>query len=566
MNLEPTNHNTAPHPAADIQTWQHQLVQSVLRILVVVAPLAAVAGSYYDYTHQTYWIIPIYWLAWGLVLLVTFWRRVPYAAQAGLIVVVFYALAVLDFATDGRGGSGRLFLLLMAFAAGLLFGRWGGIFSLGLAIATIVGMGWVISTGYITIRAEVSSTDPAGWASNTLVLLLLGTFVVASHNYVIPRLMAALAQSRQLAQELDQERGRLAEQVTERTQDLQRRNVQLEAAAQVGRDAASVLNVDELLLRVVNLISARFGFYHVGLFLADPSGAWMELKAVSSEGGRRMLERGHRLRIEDKGIVGLAAQRGQARIALDTGADAAFLTNPDLPDTRSEVALPLQARGQIIGVLDVQSTAPQAFSDQDIAVLQTLADQVALAIGNAQLFQQSQESLEAERRAFGELSRQAWTQLLQTRAAVGFVCDQGGTAPAGNSLEPQMLAAMQKKQAVLADGDAAALALPIKVRDQVIGVVDMHRPSGTGAWTPDQIAIVQTLTDQLSVALESARLYQDTQRRAAQEQLVGEVTSRMRETLDVETVLRTAAQELRLALGVPELNIRLAPPDKEASS
>ena len=542
---------------ADVQIWRQQLVHSVFRILVVVAPIVAVAGSYYDYMHHTAWTIPVYWLAWGLVILVTFWRRVPYAVKAGLLIVIFYVLAILDFLSDGRGGSGRLFLLLMPFAAGLLFGRRESLFTLGLALVTMAGLGWAFSSRYITIEADVSSTDPAGWVSNIAVLLLLAAFVIAAHDYVIPRLMAALTQSRQLAQELAKEQSHLTEQVAERTQDLQRRSIQLEAAAQVGRDAASVLDVDQLILRVVNLISERFGFYHVGLFLVDSSGEWVELRAASSAGGKRMLERGHRLRVEDRGIVGYAAHRRQARIALDTGADAVFLKNPDLPDTRSEMALPLQARGQVIGVLDVQSTVPQAFGEEDTAVLQTLADQVALAIGNARLFQQSQASLEAERRAYGELSRQAWSQLLGAQSGLGFVSDQKGTAPAGKVLEPEMEQAMQQKQVAVAEGDGTALAAPIQVRGQVIGVVDVQRPANSGAWTPDQIAVVQTLTEQLGMALDSARLYQDTQRRATQEQLVGQVTARIRETLDIDTVLQTAAREMEQAMSLHDVTIRL---------
>jgi GAF domain-containing protein len=242
-----------------------------------------------------------------------------------------------------------------------------------------------------------------------------------------------------------------------------------------------------------------------------------------------------------------------------------FLKNPDLPDTRSEIALPLRARGQTIGVLDVQSTVPQAFGEEDMTVLQTLADQVALAISNSRLFQQSQESLEAERRAYGELGRQAWIQVLQTRPELGFVSDQQGTVPAGPALEPRMQKALQTGHAIVAGQDGTALAIPIQVRGHTIGVVDVERPNDTGQWMPDQIAMMQTLAEQLGVALEGARLYQDTQRRAAQERLIGEVTSRIRESLDIETVLKTTASEMRQALDLDNLVIRLATPETDGA-
>jgi GAF domain-containing protein len=286
-----------------------------------------------------------------------------------------------------------------------------------------------------------------------------------------------------------------------------------------------------------------------------------------------MLQRGYHLEVQGQGLVPFAVSQGQSRIALDTGADAAFFNNPDLPDTRSEAALPLRARGQIIGALDVQSTAPQAFTQEDISVLQALADQVALAISNAQLFQQAQAGLEAERRAAAQVTQHAWQDTLHAQRELSVVKSRRGVA-AGAPRRPEVETARRTGQVTLDESTRTVLAVPVKVRDQVIGVLDARKPEGAlgaTAWTPEEIALVETLTEQMGVALESARLYQDTQRRAAQERLVGEVTSRMRESLDMETVLRTAAQELRQALGVPELNIRLATPalstpDKEASS
>jgi len=172
------------------------------------------------------------------------------------------------------------------------------------------------------------------------------------------------------------------------------------------------------------------------------------------------------------------------------------------------------------------------------------------------LFQQAQASLETERRAYGELGRQAWQEMLRAQAGLGFRRSQEGLAPAGDEWRPEMQTAMQTGKAV--QEQATTLAVPIKVRDQVIGVIDARKPEG--AWTQEQAAVVETLADQLGVALESARLYQDTQRRAAQERLVGQVTARMSETLDMETVLRTAICEMGEALGMAEVEVRMGTP------
>jgi GAF domain-containing protein len=210
----------------------------------------------------------------------------------------------------------------------------------------------------------------------------------------------------------------------------------------------------------------------------------------------------------------------------------------------------------VIGVLDVQSAEADAFTPEDVAVLQTLADQIATAISNARLFQQVAESAEAERRAFSGLSAQAWAQLLSAQTGLGFVSSRQDVAPVGETWTPQMKAALANGE-IVGDAEDVTLAIPIKVRDRVIGVIDGRKPDGSGQWTQEEIALMQTLAEQSALALESARLYQDTRLRAARERMIGEVTGRIRETLELEDVLKTAVREIREALGADELGARL---------
>jgi transcriptional regulator with GAF, ATPase, and Fis domain len=228
--------------------------------------------------------------------------------------------------------------------------------------------------------------------------------------------------------------------------------------------------------------------------------------------------------------------------------------------------LPLRARGEIVGALDVQSREPAAFSEEDMAVLQTLADQIAVAISNARLFQQAQESLEAERRAYGELSRQAWRELLRGQPALGFLRNKQGLSTAGDLWLPEMETAVRTGQSTLSSEDGAGLAIPVTVGGHVIGVIEARKSDRASEWAADEVALMQTLSDQLGVALEDARLYQDAQRREARERLIGQVTTRMRETLDVQTVLETAANEIYQALGLDKVVLRLAMEEKNDGS
>ena len=188
----------------------------------------------------------------------------------------------------------------------------------------------------------------------------------------------------------------LEKRVADRTAELERRTVQLQTAAAAARDAAIAHDLDGLLNRATNLICERFGFYHAGIFLVDAQGEYAILRAGTGEAGREMIEHGHKLKVGEVGIVGHVTGSGEPRIALDVGADAVHFKNPYLPDTRSEMALPLKVGERIIGALDVQSTQEVAFSKDDVATLQIMADQLAMAIERTRLFEQTQAALEEQ--------------------------------------------------------------------------------------------------------------------------------------------------------------------------
>lgn len=350
----------------------------------------------------------------------------------------------------------------------------------------------------------------------------------------------------QMTERLRELIGNLETRVRERTAALERRTRYLEASAQVARDAASVLDPQLLLDRAVRLIGEQFGFYHIGLFLMDESGQWAVLQAASSTRGRRLLQKGHRVPVGE-GVVGYVAGSGTPRVIHTT-------EHPQFPKTRSELALPLQARGEIIGVLDVHSTDAEAF-EEEVAVLRSLADQIALAISNARLFQQAQRALEAERRAYGEFISQEWAEMLREWAVLGYICDAGGVRPVTD-------------ESPVEDASLPEVAFPIVVRGREVGTLLAHKPAESGEWTEDEVRLMKSLVEQVGVALEGAQLYRDTRLRAARERLIGEVTGRLRESLDMETVARRAVQELSRALGMESvtLYLRVAEPETGAET
>ena len=366
--------------------------------------------------------------------------------------------------------------------------------------------------------------------------------------------------------------GGLEQRVSERTADLEHRSSYLEAATAVSRSAASVLDVEQLIRTVVELIQERFSLYYVGLFLTDDAQEWAVLRAGTGKAGEEMLAQGHRLSLDATSMIGRCVLTGTAEIQLDVGESSVRFANPLLPDTRSELALPLRSRERTIGAMTVQSTRSAAFDEADMSVLQTMADQVALAIENARLISESTAALEESRRLSGEVTSRAWADLLRTRPDWGYQYRGGQVANVAGEWSPEMTEALrtgrttqyvvsEKQDSVFED--AGMLAIPLRVRQQTVGVLGFRRRDESRAWTDREIEVLELLVGQMGDALVGAQLYESAQQSATREQLVGDLASRMRQTLDVESVLRTAVQEVRSALDLPEVVVRLGGPVKK---
>lgn len=341
-----------------------------------------------------------------------------------------------------------------------------------------------------------------------------------------------------------------------------RRAAQFQAIDSVSRAIASIRNLEEVLPQITQAISRQFGFYHVGIFLADEAHEYAVLSASNSTGGQRMLNRGHRLKIGQVGIVGNVVGSGVPRIAVDTGKDAVFFENPDLPETRSEMALPLLAGKETIGALDVQSSQPDAFQAEDIEVLATLADQVSIAIQNARQFEATQKSLAESEAIYRQYIRKEWSGENRNQKITGYKYNLIGTNPIEED-EPTIAidqARVEKKE------NTSTIAIPIKLRGEIIGVLDV-KASEEREWKQDEIDIVQAVADRVAISAENARLFDETTSRAERERTVSEITSKIRSTNDPTEMIQIALGELKQALRIKEAKIGpYIPPQSQEES
>jgi GAF domain-containing protein/HAMP domain-containing protein len=351
--------------------------------------------------------------------------------------------------------------------------------------------------------------------------------------------------------------GGLEERIADATRNL-------EAAAEISRAITSVLDPEALQRQVVDTIRERFGLYYVGLFLLDEGNEYAVLHAGTGDFGHVMLLQGHKLAVGGESMIGQCVSSNERIVLQDTADRVVRFDNPLLPDTRSELALPMRAAGRVIGAMTIQSTRESAFDEQYISTLQTVADQVAVAITNARLFQQAEEALEVEQRVRGELTREAWRELVHEHPDLGFLSDAQGTTAAGDMWDAETLTAVQTGEATLGAGDVKSLAVPVKTRGQVVGVIDAHLPDDAAEWTLEQRELLETLAEQLGIALESAQLYLDAQRRAAREQATREITDRMRGAIDMDELLQTTIRETASVLGASRAFVQWVPSEQAA--
>ncbi|HET6594501.1 MAG TPA: GAF domain-containing protein [Anaerolineales bacterium] len=382
-----------------------------------------------------------------------------------------------------------------------------------------------------------------------------------------------IEQINQANRELEDLTTNLEQRVNERTVELEnanaqimRRAAQLKAVTELSESISQVQNLSDLFPAITKLISERFGFYHVGIFLLDQDREYAVLQAANSEGGKEMLARDHRLRL-GVGVVGFCAQAGQPRIALDVGADAVFFNNPDLPNTRSEVALPIFSRGETIGVLDVQSTEAGAFSWEDLQVLTALANQVSIAMENARLLMETRAALVQVQEVYNEFTRTAWSRTVTQMEQRGFRFQSGRIEMLEEDLQsPEVTSAVASGEVKANQtngilGKHASMAVPVKLRGEVIGVLHVEANDSQKHWQNDEISLVQAVAERAAFAMENARLFQDARRRATKERLISEASARISSALNVENILQATAEELERVLGGSEILIQFQ--DKE---
>jgi GAF domain-containing protein len=524
---------TSQEPESDLQSDSMQtLRERILNNLLVGASILGiiiyllVPVRSFDRTPFPAFIV--YSVAVFWILIITFFHRLPYRLRALSLVGIIYLLGVTSYLQGGVTTDGAIFILAFVFITTLLIGQMGAILSsiIGIGSAIIIG---VLMSLHIIIPTDIfASDDPSGWINRGAVILLLCAVTGLSLNTMLRGLQANLKKATLFASELEKDQADLRLHA----QETDRRSQQIRAAAEISRAISGVLTTENLLQETVDLILKRFNLYYAGVFMLDDNGGSAVLKAGTGEAGKAMLAEQHKLTVAESSMVGWTIIHRQARIALDIGQDAIRFANPHLPDTHSELALPLISGDQVIGALTIQSSQPAAFDNDDITILQNIADTLAIAIENARLYQESQAAIEELRIAQREYVTKAWSEAAREHEEYEYTF--GTAAPVTSGV--------------------SSIDVPLTLREQIIGQLHLE---GDQDWTPEEQSLIEAVASQAALAMENARLLEESQQTALRERLVTEIIGKVWSSPNTDFILQTAVKELARALRTDDAVIEL---------
>jgi GAF domain-containing protein len=518
--------STLPQPESNgieqtvYRDWRAGLMRPILNIALIVGFIVLITGIL---TDESMLETALYIGAYFIIVLVAV-IQMPYWLRAGIILFAAYLWATTELLSYGiLGNSGYIFLGLITIAT-MFFSTRGGITALATSLFTFAVVAGLSLNGKITfLDSTTISAAWSDWISNSLSVALFSGVIIVGFRQLDIQYSKTQQKADEAARALEHEKDLLEQNVEERTR-------QFKAVNEVGSTASAVLDPDELIERVVNLITDHFGFYYTALFLLDSTKRWAELKSATGEAGRVLKENKHRLEVGGKSMVGTAISRRTARVALDVGLEPTRFENPLLPYTRSEIALPLLIGERVLGALDVQSVKEGAFGPQEIDLLQNMANQVSIALENASLFQQVQQNFNEIQSIQRQYTTESWRRVKNKDELLYEVGDE------------DLLNSEHE------------LEVPLAMRGGVIGNIKLD---GDKEWTAEQRNLIESIASQASLALENARLVEESQATAMRERLIAEISGKVWSSATMEGILRTAVQELGRALNASEATIEL---------
>jgi len=543
---------------------QEVLLQNLLNGTLILSTILLFLNLFNSIQKNQYTTAAFIVLAYGIIFLITFARMIPYIFRVDFLAVVYFILGVFSFIQSGINANGLLYFAISSVVLALLGRKYSWIISVAFSAVAVSILAYLIQSGIIeTGSSLVAFNTVLYWISIIVNFIFIAILFSAPVSQYLAQLNENLNGVINRNSDLESENESLIQKRIEFQNNLDKRRLRLVTTRQISREISHQSNVEKLLHDSVELIRSQLSYQYVSLFLSDERDENAFLKAASGEGSQALLDRNFRIRIHELGIISNVITRGEAHIANDLSEESGPNRYFIRPNSQSELTLPLRFGQKVIGALDVQSTTKNAFDDEDIDLLQSVADQLATVIDKTSQIQVLQNKVTSLEETYRSYTRGTWQSHLEsTKSNLSYAYingsletdfDQPQTAEDALTIGEAVIAPANSENNP--DPNDAILSVPILLRDQILGVINIRY---NGESIPDDLtALVNNASDRLALALENARLLEQIQERAEREHLVGEISTKLRAANDIDTILRTTVAELGKTLGIDEVRIQL---------
>ncbi len=531
-------------PSFSYTDWRERFILAILQIACVVAIPMIVLSFPTASGSDRFLFIGLYI---GLVAITIL--PIPYYVRVYVLLLMPFAVGVNAVLAWGPWADGNIFLLVCIVLSSLLLDRRADLIILSISVVFTVTIAILQQADiYQLSAATVPATGSADWFVYSIDFIIIGILLVVALGQFKNAFARVITDMQHAFDALAIERKQLEGKVRERTDALETRTTQLRTASTVARVMAEIQNISELLEAVTKLTSEKFGYYHVGLYILDEQKRTAFLQAASSEKGKQMIGQGFRVEPDKRNPISLVV--GQNRYSISSDSDNInFIRDGNFPLTRSRMILPLTVRGNILGILDLHSDQPQAFNVQDAEILQTLADLVAISFDNARLINETRSLLSQLEINTSIQTERTWKKLT-SRQKPAYQYTPAGVRP---------IFSTDKKD------EGEGLHIPLTLHGQRIGALKLKRKGEASQWSERERVLVEKIADQVALALENSRLVDEAQKSAVRDQMIANISARVRETLDIDAVVRTAASELRKVFDLKEAEISVGSPQIESA-
>lgn len=539
---DPSNSVSA---ALDYNSWRERFILIILKISCFLGLGATILSFFQSDLVRDYIIFPT---LLAILLGVTFFPT-SYRVRASTLLFITFAIGINGILTLGTWTDASIFLLIFVVLSSLLFDSFVNWFSLAFSLAILIILAILQQKNlFVPTSSLIPAITWGDWAIFITDYLIVSILAIIAINQLKQEFARVIQQAQSALRAVVAERSQLESKVNERTEQLENKTFQLQASTSIARNIAEIQNIPQLLNTAVMATAEQFGYYHVGIYLLDERKKVAFLQASSSAIGTELIGFGHRVDVDTRNPINIAIEKNRPYSASDIGGTV-FIKDPSFPITRFRLSIPLSVRGEIIGVFDMHSDQIQVLDHQDVEIIQTLADLIAISIDNVRLIDETQTLVEQLKFYNSSQAIETWTKQT-SRRSTAYQYTPAGVRP---------IFTQPSKN----DATSGSLLIPLILQGQKIGTIRLRRKGYSITWSEKEKGMIEKISEQISLALENSRLVEEAQKSAQRDQLIANISARVRETLDVDAVIRTASIELRKVFDLKEAEISIGLPQSE---